>query len=232
MFLEDQEWTKDTVDFIKINSHMSLTQIYKWGWDQKKKVKNNPEGIMVPSIDEFGGYSKFEDNDESKKITKVLDIDWNEKIRLLDLDCENEEKRKLSCPEPKVYDYSNHGICDVQAPIDTKNSAKVDTFSTPHKTLKRERYSSDITNMTISGKNLSPAKKHETKYVNAYVTPFFEDEIEKDYSFENYNFENYDSFGAQSFILPNEKVSFPHLSLDFLSPKFSFALINLHNLGS
>ena len=33
----DNEWTKATVDYIKANTQLSETQIYKWGYDQKRK---------------------------------------------------------------------------------------------------------------------------------------------------------------------------------------------------
>ena len=78
------------MEFLKANTQLSYTQIYKWGWDQKKKVERNPNAKKVPTIDEFGGYCKFEAS-QKQSISKVLDIDWNEKIRLLDLECEREE---------------------------------------------------------------------------------------------------------------------------------------------
>ena len=209
--MEDQEWTKDTVDYIQAHTQMSLTQIYKWGWDQKKKVKKNPMGLHVPTIDEFGGYSKFDDKDDSKKITKVLEIDWNEKIRLLDLDCQREEKLRIPISEPKVHIPLSNDLelgenVDQNAGNLEKPALAVKSFSTPLKKTKRDRYSSDITNVTVSGKNLSPTKKNEVKNANLYLAPYFEDEIEKDYSFENYKFDNYDCFEPQSFILQTNKV--------------------------
>ena len=40
----DNEWTKSTVDYIKNNTKLSETQIYKWGYDQKRK-RSCKEGI-------------------------------------------------------------------------------------------------------------------------------------------------------------------------------------------
>lgn len=237
MFLQDQEWTKETVDFIQANSQLTLTQIYKWGWDQKKKVLKNPQGIQVPTIDEFGGYSKFDEQDDAIKITKVLDIDWNEKIRLLDLDWEREEKLKISASEPKVHipvskAEKSQENCDQNAADSQKPALNAKSFSTPLKKPKRDRYSSDITNVTVSGKNLSPTKKSEAKLQNMYVAPFFEEDIEKDYSFENFKFDNYDSFEPQSFILQPNKVSFPHFHSFSYCYTILFGWLNVHNLGA
>ena len=33
----DNKWTKETVDFIKVNTKLTESQIYKWGYDQKRK---------------------------------------------------------------------------------------------------------------------------------------------------------------------------------------------------
>lgn len=217
--MQDEEWTRETVDYIRANSGLSLTQIYKWGWDQKKKVLKNPNGKPVASIDEFGGYSKFDTNYEAKKITKLLDIDWNEKIRQLDLECEMEEKNNLKNTEPKILSENKKEdiidkTCGEDKLIDEKeinNVEQTNSFCTPLKAKpKRERYSSDITNVTISARNL--IKKAEDKGFNMYVTPFVEDEFEKDYSFENYNFDNFDNFGSGSFIMSNDRCNIFHKS--------------------
>ena len=55
-FAKDQEWTKETIQYILKNSQLTYDQIYKWGWDQKNKLEKNPTGKVIPSIDEFGGY--------------------------------------------------------------------------------------------------------------------------------------------------------------------------------
>jgi hypothetical protein len=35
-FIQDSQWQKETVDYIKANTQLSYNQIYKWGWDQRK----------------------------------------------------------------------------------------------------------------------------------------------------------------------------------------------------
>lgn len=67
------------MEYLKANTQLSYTQIYKWGWDQKKKSEKS--GPAIPTIDEFGGYCKFDN--KAAPLTQVVDVDWNEKIRLL-----------------------------------------------------------------------------------------------------------------------------------------------------
>jgi len=213
--MEDEEWGRETVEYLKNNTQLSYTQIYKWGWDQKKKVQNNPNGKMVPSIDEFGGYCKFDAESKNTKLTKVLDVDWNEKIRQLDLECELEEKLRKTKSEPNPKNYN---------PIEMKNSYQEnaqntnevvvklninnddDAFCTPPKKTKRERYSSDITNATNSGRNLISNNIEDSCKMNYYVTPFLED-LEKDFSFDNYHFESFENFRNNGFMINSDMVS-------------------------
>ena len=60
-------------------------QVYKWGWDQKRKKVSEDGSFVLPSTDEFGGYSKhgFSGLDS---ISAALGIDIDSKIRELHLD--------------------------------------------------------------------------------------------------------------------------------------------------
>lgn len=136
---------------MKTNTQLSYTQIYKWGWDQKKKVEKNPHARKIPTIDEFGGYCKFE-NTSNESLSKVLDIDWNEKIRQLDLECEQEEKL-LKKNQSKENKYKRAKTEDSSEVVEVKPKEFIeipddDSFSTPPKKTKRQRYSSDLTNAT------------------------------------------------------------------------------------
>lgn len=198
------------------NTLLTKVQIYKWGWDQKKKSKKNPQGKRIPSIDEFGGYCKFDQREESPKLTKIVDIDWNEQIRLLDLDCAKEEKINHAKPESIVkkelqIQNSVKEKQNVNKEV-TVQAKKVESneksFSTPMKKFnKRDRYCSDLTNASNSARNLLITPRVTPPKSSAYVTPFFEEDFDRDYSFENVNYENFEYFGSSGFMYPPEKVS-------------------------
>lgn len=156
-FARDPEWTQDTVEYVKTNTQLNYVQIYKWGWDQKKKVEKNPSALKVPTIDEFGGYCKFS-NDGQAPLDRIIEVDWNEKIRLLDLECERQtgplpdfkqnevshKRRKIAEPEIKVLNESKQAV---NLLVDV---SEMDSLSPPPKKTKRERYTSDITNASGS----------------------------------------------------------------------------------
>lgn len=66
-------------------SGLSKSQVYKWGWDRKKKANPNEEGFVKPAKDEFGGYSKHDFAENDADIADLLDIDLNKEIQKLDL---------------------------------------------------------------------------------------------------------------------------------------------------
>lgn len=200
-FANDNEWTRETVEFLKSNTHLSYTQIYKWGWDQKKKVEKNPRAKRIPTIDEFGGYCKF-DSAQVTPITKVLDVDWNEKIRVLLQDIDNEDNRGS---EPKENAYkrvktgdspSEESVVEKKPLIMTKIEIPDDeSNSTPPVKAKRQRYASDLTNATRKA-------SVEPKVVN---NPYVEDEFNFDPSFEYFQ-EDAFNFEPNSFKLGHIKV--------------------------
>ena len=172
---------------------------------------------MVPTIDEFGGYCKF-DNKDDKPITQVLDIDWNEKIRLLDLDCEkegltlnsqsdsncvNNKRQKIKEDENKNEEPKDFVMKQIEIPDD-------DSYSTPPKKLKRQRYASDVTNATNSGKaqlSLFDEKKYDDfDKLDRNVNPFQQDNIDE-YSFEDFDFGPLNVFGYNSLNDNDHKVS-------------------------
>ena len=157
------------------NSLLNYVQIYKWGWDQKKKVEKNPNLKRVPTIDEFGGYWKF--NNSSTPLDKVNTIDYNEKIRILDQECEKEygplpgfETKTIAVKRRKTQDFENYDKnMESEVMVIPKFYEEEFLFSS-HKKLKRERYCSDLTNVTKSN-ILKPLALDE------YVNPFFEEEV-------------------------------------------------------
>lgn len=84
-FKKNPRWDRYTVEKASKESGLSRAQVYKWGWDRKKKDFPE-EGFMKPSKDEFGGYSKHDFVEANDPIADLLDIDLNEQIRQLDLD--------------------------------------------------------------------------------------------------------------------------------------------------
>ena len=211
--MKDQEWTQKTIEEVMENSELSYTQVYKWGWDQKKKCNDNPNGASLLTIDEFGGYCKFTSSNE-RKITKVLDVDLNEKIRLLISDVESEEKGgsknfksdiSPSKPEPADLKVNNENF--TLPPNQKQIQIQNNMWSPPSQKIKRQRYNSDITNATLS------AKTYLKRDIDPIIPSFLRDEIDRDYSLDNLRFVDaigHDSFNNHSFELADKHVSFIH----------------------
>lgn len=135
---------------------LEYVQIYKWGWDQKKKIKKNPNLKRVPTIDEFGGYWKYDNSDSN--LLALWGEDLNLKIALLDQECEKlygplpetTTPGKLTLKRRKTLDFENLDS-NIQTQ-DFKESVQSngDGFAAPSKKIKRERYCSDLTNVTRS----------------------------------------------------------------------------------
>jgi hypothetical protein len=182
-FAKDPEWTQETVEYVKLHTQLNYVQIYKWGWDQKKKVEKNPEAMKIPTIDEFGGYCKFS-QDNKTPLDKLLEVDWNEKIRLLDLECEKEHG-PVSDFEPNEVYAKRQKLEDSEVVVKKSSPPAVnllvevseeDSLSPPPKKTKRERYTSDITN--ASG-NTPEGKKEQVEI--PLVPPFnFDEECQLD----------------------------------------------------
>lgn len=136
-------------------------------------MEKNPSAKKVPTIDEFGGYCKFEAS-QKQSISKVLDIDWNEKIRLLDLECEREEKLMKAWPvsrpvkRVKTHEFIENVVHSDQKAVELAPLELVEEESmcTPPKKPKRQRYCSDATNATRGGH-----KKKEAVHssINPYI---------------------------------------------------------------
>jgi hypothetical protein len=162
-FSSDPDWSLETVEYVKTNSQLNYVQIYKWGWDQKKKVENNPDALKVATIDEFGGYCKFSSNDH-QPLDKLIDEDLNNKVLLLVRECEK-ELGPLPDFEPnenqveKIMSNYIQSECDLQKDepkIKLVEISDEDSIVSCNKKTKRERYCSDLTNATRSG-----LQKHE-----------------------------------------------------------------------
>ena len=83
-FMRDPCWSKETVDEVVRVSKLSEAQVYKWGWDQKKKRGETDQGFY-PRTDEFGGYSKHGFN-QLDSIANMIGIDLDQKVEELDLE--------------------------------------------------------------------------------------------------------------------------------------------------
>ena len=102
LYLKHPRWDKETVEKAVKKSGLSRSQVYKWGWDQKKKQRQTGFSLDTPSKDEFGGYSKHDFVENDKSISNLLNIDLNLEIQKLELGLEpldqadeiNKEKTK------------------------------------------------------------------------------------------------------------------------------------------
>jgi len=161
----------------------------------------------VPTIDEFGGYCKF-DGPAKQPISTVVEVDWNEKIRLLDLECEREEKNLLHTrPESRVIKrIKTEEFGKVKKPqmkIAVPEQLLVaddDSLCTPPKQVKRQRYGSDSTTATRPAHKMSEAS-------NLKVNPYLNDDLQNDFDIEKYENDSFFNFGFNSFKIEHPKVS-------------------------
>jgi len=88
---QNPRWDKAAVDRAVRKSGLSRAQVYKWGWDRKKKAQPTDIGFIKTSKDEFGGYSKHDFVEDVDPIAQLLDIDLNKEIEKLCLSLDNQE---------------------------------------------------------------------------------------------------------------------------------------------
>lgn len=82
-FDKNPEWSKERLHELSELTGLSEAQIYKWGWDQRKKVENEPASIAPPLIESIQP-KKREVKQKEKVATKNENIivDSSCKIRL------------------------------------------------------------------------------------------------------------------------------------------------------
>lgn len=169
------------MDFIKDNSNLEYVQIYKWGWDQKKKVKKNPNLKRVPTIDEFGGYCKYDNSDAH--LLALWDEDLNHKIALLDQEWEREcgplpdyNPRENVVKRRKTVEVENVDQNIQDKEINESQREETEGFFAPQKKMKRDRYCSDLTNVTRSP--AVPLSMHESNPSWGFKEDFWNEKVE------------------------------------------------------
>ena len=70
------------MDDVCRNTGLSENQVYKWGWDQKKK-RGKTDDAFYPTTDEFGGYSKHGFQSNLDSIVEAIGLDLNAKLKQL-----------------------------------------------------------------------------------------------------------------------------------------------------
>lgn len=166
---------------------------------KNKKIQKNPNLKKVPTIDEFGGYWKY-DNSDAKLLSLWEEEDLNQKIALLDREWER-QYGPLPVYKPKINTVKRRKTVDfenldqnIQSPaFSGSGSGDSDDFAAPSKKIKRERYCSDLTNVTRSTPMGNPIPEFSH-------TGGFEDESSKEkmefFFFDNSdNLDNDNSFG-------------------------------------
>ena len=88
-FKENPEWSKEVVSRVSRKTGLLEAQVYKWGWEQKRKKGTDGKPLALASTDEFGGYSKLGFS-ELDCISASIGIDLNAKLRELHLELEIE----------------------------------------------------------------------------------------------------------------------------------------------
>ena len=78
-YKKNPDWNKAAVHRVAKHTGLSVPQVYKWGWDQRRKQGEEEraiEELELPSIDEFGGYSKGHYT-KQESITELLGINFS-----------------------------------------------------------------------------------------------------------------------------------------------------------
>jgi len=53
-FERNPNWTKETLLEVSRKTGLSEAQVYKWGWDQKRKTFGDAACMMMPPFSSFG----------------------------------------------------------------------------------------------------------------------------------------------------------------------------------
>lgn len=160
VFKKHPRWDRATVEKAARKSGLSRSQVYKWGWDQKKRHDPEDLDFDIPIKDEFGGYSKhnFVENDKSS-ILKLLNINLNEKVKNLLEDIESKESSRSLVS--KVKSELNSNLVDTRRKREKKDlrkrnriSSQADEFTaTPLTKSKKKNFE------TVTRKSISKVKK-------------------------------------------------------------------------
>lgn len=95
-FSGDPKWSNETVMYVSRTTGLNVSQVYKWGWDQKKKT-GDLDGFDIPTTDEFGGYSKhgFTNLDS---ICRSIGLNIDEKLKMIQITPPSKKSKKEVIP--------------------------------------------------------------------------------------------------------------------------------------
>ena len=176
-FKKDPCWTSKSVLEIQSITGLSEAQIYKWGWDQKKK--KGQADFDYPTTDEFGGYSKHGFN-QIDSICQAVGIDIKAKLHDITKDL-NFDQLDVQTPPRRAIQLTLPASPE-QEPSDEQIEACLEeALMTPRRANRRlqalranktEQKSENKGKMT-SSENITPVKSQaktvETKTMSAPV---------------------------------------------------------------
>ena len=176
------------LNLLKLTLIFHITRFISGAGIRRNKWEKNKDILKIPTIDEFGGYWKFQKENE-KSIPKSEEVDYNEQVNKIDLDWANEEaKRQLDRDKINKNSDNENEESDFWDPSDQSLSLHL-------KKEKRHRYWSDVTNATSSGKLLSKCRSPEKRLKPIIkLNPFAEDSNCRDFNFDTWNIDNFDNF--------------------------------------
>lgn len=154
---------------------------------RRNKCERNKDILKIPTIDEFGGYWKFQKENQNS-IPDKLEIDLNEQVNIIDLDWVKEEAlMKINLWNTSRGSYEREES-------DLRNPS-VQSLSPQPKKGKRHRYWSDATNATSSSRLLAKERLAGDRFkLNIKPSPFFEVPYRNEFNFEIWNLDNFDNF--------------------------------------
>lgn len=202
-FKDDKEWTKETVDFLKLNTALSTAQIYKWGWD-RKKVDSDPKMQKAAMIDEFGGYCKYDPN-KNDVFNDLIETDWNEKVRLLDFDWAREEKLAISPSKSETSKFKRRKLQEfTENKKPRKKGSKI-----------RNRNASMATCFTSCFGDSPVRKPENTRKSSFEIKPLQENYFPQDWMLDSYGneFGALDNYNNDSFHFYSGNVSLSDIHL-------------------
>lgn len=85
-FAKNPHWSNEDVDKISDRLNLDRSQVYKWNWDQKKKLNILPSKVYVVQLPE--GFSQA-DEKANPKVDKVYVKSMQELLKLKSADSNN-----------------------------------------------------------------------------------------------------------------------------------------------
>lgn len=88
-FQANPEWSKENMQEVSRKTGLSEAQVYKWGWDQKKKMLDPTHDLHA----ELRMYKEHDEESEDKSIVKRLKFQSNQKSNKVSIEFQTPKEK-------------------------------------------------------------------------------------------------------------------------------------------